>query len=557
MTISLLLAGLASLLPLDDSETSGRPLPPEQACFDVQYYDLSVKVDPEEQRIDGTLRMQALLLSRTADLVLDLNQRLAVESVLVDGEAATFEHEGGEIRIHPTTALADVGFVFEVSVTYGGQPRVAPNPPWEGGLTWAQTEAGAPWIATSCQGQGADLWWPCKDQPSDEPKTMDIHITVPYPLVAASNGRLVGIDKSDAEWCTYNWHVSMPISTYSVALNIAPYQTIEREYTSIAGDTFPVIYYVLPDRLQQGEKLMEDILGQMAFMEKTFGPYPFRGDKYGVAETPHLGMEHQSIIAYGNNYRGNPWGSQHGFDFLHLHEFAHEWWANLVTAKDWKDFWIHESFATYSEALYVEEISGFEGYKLQMSEKRGGMLHAGPTAPRESRSTNQMYFSRETSTAPGMDIYNKGCWVLHTLRWQMGDEMFFKFLRRAAYPTVEMEAITDGGQCRFSNTEEIIQIAEGVAGEELDWFFELYLRQPELPTLHQEQRDGALHLRWEVPEGLDFPLPVQVRLGDALVRVDMPGGKGQLKVPTGTAVEVDPHAWILRTRESKQGADDE
>ena len=549
MTTALLLSGLLAFGAVDDSETSGRPLPPGQACYDVTHYDLALKVDPETESIEGRMRMEATLLEGTSEVVLDLHDRLTVRSVSVEGRDAQFVHEAGEIRIQPVKALDDVGSTIEVVVEYGGKPRVAPRPPWDGGFTWTETKAGAPWIATSCQGQGADLWWPCKDQPGDEPETMAITVTVPEGLVAACNGKLLGVDEAEDGWSRYRWFVSMPISTYSVALNIAPYRTIERTHTSIAGEEFPVIYYVLPENYDKGLVLMEDILKQMVFMEDTFGPYPFRADKYGVAETPHLGMEHQSIIAYGNRYSGNPWGSEHGFDFLHMHEFAHEWWANLVTARNWKDFWIHESFGTYSEALYVEHVSGFEGYKLQMSEKRGRMLNAAPIAPREDRSTNEMYFSDDNPNAPGIDIYNKGSWVLHTLRWLVGDERFFEFLRRMAYPTPEMEAITDGGQCRFSTTDEVIEIAERVTGQELDWFFALYVRQPHLPRLEVARGADGLELAWDVPEGLEFPMPVQVRIGDELLRVEMPGGKARVAVPQGADVEVDPHAWLLRVRE--------
>jgi len=554
MVNPLLLAGPllgCALAAADDSMTSGRPPTVAQTCYDVTHYDLRLRVDPEEESLAGTLRMEAVLLQAAPRFELDLHRRLTVEAVTVEGQPAEFEHEQGVLSITPVKPLDDLDTEFEVEVRYGGKPREAPRPPWDGGLTWTETRGGDPWVATSCQGEGADLWWPCKDQPGDEPEDMAITVTVPAPLVCASNGRLLGVDEEEDGWLTYRWYVSMPISTYSVALNIAPYETIEREYTSVAGDTFPVIYWVLPENREEGEALMEDVLRQMAFMERTFGPYPFRADKYGIAETPHLGMEHQSIIAYGNRYRGNPWGTQHGFDNLHLHEFAHEWWANLVTARNWKDFWIHESFGTYCEALYTEEVSGFEGYKLQMEEKRDGVLNQGAIAPREPRSTNEMYFSAGNPDAPGLDIYNKGSWVLHTLRWLMGDEKFFEFLRRMAYPTPELEAVTDGGQCRFSDTEEVVAIAERVAGRELGWFFEVYLRQPALPVLHSEVEDGRLVLRWDVPDDRPFPMPVQVRVGEELVRVELPEGEATVEIPAGGTVEVDPHAWLLKAREER------
>jgi aminopeptidase N len=250
--------------------------------------------------------------------------------------------------------------------------------------------------------QGADLWWPCKDQPDDEADSVVINVTVPKPLVCASNGQLFGVYDAESTR-TFTWSVTTPINTYGIALNIAPYETISRDYTSIAGDTFPVTYWVLPENLAKGKVLFEDNLKQMRGLEELFGPYPFRADKYGVAETPHLGMEHQTIIAYGNDYRGDLWGEDRGYDELHLHEFAHEWWANLVTAKNWNDFWIHEGFASYAQALYAERVAGETAYFTEMQEQRRHANRAA-IAPREPRSTAEMYFG-DVPGSPGGDIY--------------------------------------------------------------------------------------------------------------------------------------------------------
>jgi aminopeptidase N len=313
----------------------------------------------------------------------------------------------------------------------------------------------------------------------------------------------------------------------------------------VAGDTFPVTYWVLPENLAKGKVLFEDILRQMAFFESVFGPYPFRGDKYGVAETPHLGMEHQSIIAYGNNYKMNRWGEDRGYDELHLHEFAHEWWANLVTCKNWKDFWIHESFASYAQALYAEHVGGERAYFQEMSEQIGHRNQAA-IAPREAKSTAEMYFG-DRPGSPGGDIYSKGAWVLHSLRWLVGDEAFFRALRRMAYPDPALEKKTDGSACRFATTEELIAIVEKECVIELDWFFEVYLRQPALPELTWREQDGKLLLAWQSPTKEPFPMPVEVKLGDAWVRVECPLGKGELDLGGQRTFEVDPRFRALRT----------
>ncbi len=533
---------LATLAPFQKPEQdSGRPMPPEQAAYDVLSYELQVKIDPNKRRIDGQCAIHARMLQSTKSIIVDLDSRLGAKKVYAlrpehaYGEApkVSFAHRGNEIRVE--SPLFEAGEEVIVQIEYGGTPREAPNPPWDGGFTWSRTGDGSHWIATSNQMQGGDLWWPCKDQPDDEPDEMTISVTVPAPLVAATNGRPTGFRESEKGWLTYDWAVTTPINAYGVALNIAPYKTITRDYASLAGETFPVTYWVLPENVEPGKVLFEDILRQMRFFEEVFGPYPFRADKYGVAETPHLGMEHQSIIAYGNRYQGNPWGRDYGFDMLHLHEFAHEWWANLVTAKNWNDFWIHEGFASYAQALYVEHLHGKEGYREEMLSMRGGITNARAVAPREPRTATQMYTNS--------DIYPKGAWIVHMLRFLMGDEVFFQALRRMAYPDPELEKAKDGSACRFATTEEIHDIAEKVSGQELDWFFEVYVRQSALPRLVTEKKGRELRLRWEVPNDLPFPMPVELEIGGERVRVDVPEG-GAMVERQGEII-VDPDRWLL------------
>lgn len=541
--------------------TSGRPMPPEQACYDVREYVLSVRVDPEASAIAGRLEMRADLVSASDTIVLDLDGRLTVSRVTMNkipaglealAEPVPFEHKDGELRIQAKSHMA-LHSPFTVTVEYDGKPREAPMAPWDGGFVWAKTPSGAPWIATANQMQGADLWWPVKDQPDDEADRVLILVSVPKPLVVASNGKLMGVledfdalstPNERAGWNTYQWAVSTPINSYGIALNIAPYQTITRDYTSVAGDTFPVTYWVLPENLAKGKVLFEDILRQMAYFESVFGPYPFRGDKYGVAETPHLGMEHQSIIAYGNNYKMDRWGADRGYDELHLHEFAHEWWANLVTCKNWNDFWIHESFASYAQALYAEHVGGEKAYFQEMGEQKS-FANKAAIAPRAPKSTAEMYFG-DKEGAPGGDIYYKGSWALHSLRWLVGDEKFLRALRRMAYPDPTLEQKTDGSACRFATTEEILAIAEQECGLELDWFFEVYLRQPKLPELAWKEQGGKLKLEWTSPTKAPFPMPVEVKLGNEYVRVECPNGKGELDLRGAQGFTVDPRLRALR-----------
>ncbi|MFT7670194.1 MAG: aminopeptidase N [Planctomycetota bacterium] len=539
--------------------TSGRPAPDGQTCFEVESYHLRIKVLPEKQSIEGSVDVTAQLLRPTKEIVLDLHDDLKVSRIalkLVDKNGLAshldmkFTQKEGEVTAYVLQLFRRhqivTGQNFTLTVWYGGKPRVAPRAPWDGGFQWDRTPSGAHWIATSNQMQGADLWWPCKDQPDDEPESISIDVTVPEGLICASNGKLLEVTTADG-WSTFHWYVSTPINTYGVALNIAPYKTITQDYTSTAGDTFPITYWVLPENLEKGKILFEDLLLEIRWFETTYGPYPFRADKFGLVETPHLGMEHQSIIAYGNDYRGNPWGVDQGFDFLMHHEVSHEWWANLVTCRNWKDFWIHESFGTYAQSLYTEHLKGPEAYRQRMSEIRKGIRNLAPVAPRENMSTAEVYFGDT-----GGDIYNKGAWVLHTLRWLVGDEKFFLAQRRMAYPDPALENLTDGSACRFVDTEEIRAIAEKYTEQDLDWFFEVYLRQPALPILEHSVKGGELRLQWIVPGKLRFPVPVEVSVDGELQVIPMRNGKGEIAVRSDAKIVIDPNAWLLKVEEPKQ-----
>jgi aminopeptidase N len=537
---------------------TGGVLSAEQAAFDVLHYDLALQVFPDQREISAVLRVRFAALAPLRELVLDLDPKLTVTSVIdvtsagnatsveyVASQDLSFQHERGQIQIQLAEAL-EPGKQAEVAVHYQGSPRVAPNPPWEGGFQWARTPNGAPWIATSCQMEGADLWWPCKDHPSDKAESFDLHIRVPEPLVCASNGKLLRVEKHDDQTRTYHWHVSTPIANYAVALNIAPYETVVTDYQSVSGMQMPVTFWVLPEHLAQGQKIMPQFIEHLRFFENLLGPYPFRADKYGIVETPHMGMEHQTIIAYGNQFQPFKWD----FDWLHHHELAHEWFANLLTAPDWNDFWIHEGFASYLQKLYVEDLQGYEAYCGYLADVRGKILNAKAVAPRISRSSAQMYFvsmdDPEGQHRSDSDIYFKGEWILHSLRWLVGKDTLLRSLRKMCYPDAAAEQSIDGSAAHFFTTDDYQALIEAESGMALDWFFELYLRQPVLPELVAEQTDGLLKLHWKVPAGLRCEMPVEVVVGGMPQRIAMPGGAAEIKLSSGLEIEIDPLDRILR-----------
>lgn len=514
---------------------SGGPLMPEQAAYDVTYYDLDLQIFPEERRISGKVLVQATVVHPTNVLVLDLDTTFNVLRAMEGDLNCGVTRKEGKLYID-LGRTRQRGEILRIDVFYEGEPREAPRAPWDGGFSWAKTPSGAHWIATSCQTEGADLWWPNKDHVSDEADSVGIHIRVPDPLVVASNGRLRKTEAHDDGTTTYHWFVSTPINNYNVALNIAPYRVIEGELESVAGDTYPVVFYVLPEDYEQGQELFPEILDHLRFFEKLLGPYPFRADKYGVAHTPHLGMEHQTIIAYGAGFDNSSMtGVDWGFDALHHHELAHEWWGNLVTNFDWRDMWIHEGFGSYMQALYVEELSGKEAYQQYMLRSRF-FRNDLAVAPREVRSSEEIY------RAP---IYTKGAWVLHTLRYLIGDDAFFAALRKMAYPSEELEQTTNGDQCRFVTTEDFRLICENISGQDLSWFFEVYLRQPALPVLKSRVKGNTLTLDWETPNGLPFPMPIDVQMGDEVQRVLVPSQGLELSIPEGVKPVIDPDGWVL------------
>lgn len=521
---------------------TGGVLMPEQACYDVKWYDLNIEIFPEQQSIQSKLTLHAVMVHPSEFIVLDLDTLLSIDSVYLSESRKPlhYERKGWKVWVKLGTTYQP-GKSVTITVAYGGIPRKAQRPPWVGGFVWSKTADGEPWVGVACQNDGADVWWPCKDHPSDEPDSVRIHVTVPNSLTCASNGRLRGITQHSNNTHTFHWFVSTPINNYGLSINIAPYKTIEANYTSVSGDIIPVTYWVLPENYEKGKILFTQIIDHLRFHEELLGPYPFRADKYGVAETPYLGMEHQTVIAYGNNYKNNEWG----FDFLHHHELSHEWWGNLVTAVDWTDIWIHEGFGAYMQQLYIEKLHGEKTYHQSMSVSRPKIRNAKAVAERRARSLAESYLVAPDYIESDGDNYNKGTWILQSLRYLIGDKDFFTSLRRMTYPDPATEKVTDGRQCRFASTDDYLATVESITGKDLDWFFDIYLRQPALPKLLSKIDNDKLSLVWETPNGLPFPMPVTVRIGNELKRIDMSTGRAEIQIPKNIQPVIDPDKWIL------------
>lgn len=522
--------------------STGGPLIFEHAVYDVKSYDVSIKVDPKTKSISGTTIMKAKIVIPTNVIAVDLDEPLVVSKITdADANPLKYERKGGRIMIM-FDMTKQAGDDITTSITYAGTPRVAPNPPWIGGFMWEKTADGKDFISVALQNDGADLMFPVKDHPSDKADEVAMHITVPNPLIATGPGVLQGQMKNDADdTMTFDWLMTNPIPNYSIVFNAAPYKVVEDKVKSISGEMMPIVFYVLPEHADKAQSLIDETKKYTAFFEKYLGPYPFRSQTFKISETPHLGMEHSTNIAYGNKFKYN----EDGLDWLMLHEYGHEWWANLVTASDWRDFWIHEGFQSFMDTLYIEETKGKPAYLAAMKGRAKATRNMQPVAPREAKFAHQVYLAEPDYVKSDGDIYGKGAVVLHTLRYLIGDEAFFKSLRRMAYPTTEMEKLTDGRQTRHVNTDDFLHIAEKESGRDLDWFFEVYLRQPKLPKLVASTAADTLNLSWEVPNGLPFEMPVEVKIGGKTHRVEMKNGKGSIK-RNGQTSEIDPDGWILK-----------
>ncbi len=514
---------------------SSGELSPLQAAYDVQRYTLNLTIDPDRQSLTGDVAMEAIATRPLTTIELDFDPRFAISRVELDGDAVDYVSSEGKLRLSATTIAANS--TFSTRVVYAGRPHVAENAPWEGGFVWSRTETGEHWIATAVQGRGCDLFWPCKDHISDKPdRGADMHITVPDDLVAVMNGTLVA-ESSAAGNRTYHWRTINPISTYHLALNIAPYKKYEVQYNGkIAGaPSIPVVFYHISDDTEKVARLIrDDFLKQLAFMEETLGPYPWGTEKVGIVETPHLGMEHQTINAYGNAFEVN----DSGFDWLILHEIAHEWFGNLMTQENSRDFWLHEGTASFMDSLYYDKQVGAAAFWSQMWRIYNEIENCKPIVP-DDPATAMDYFDSN-------DVYYKGAWSLHTLRWVMGEQAFWNTIRRTLYDTTDPWSLSYPIVPVRRSTEEFISIASEEHGADLNWFFDVYHRSTELPILETTISENGISLRWSNYPAFPIQIPLIIKEGDAEREILATADGSLIPLTDSATVRVDPDNRILR-----------
>jgi aminopeptidase N len=453
----------------------------ERIWWDVKQYNLNLKINPKDSTLSGYNTIKYQVLQKYDKMQIDLQKPLEINKVTQDGTELKYTREGNAFFI-TLIAPQTIGAVKEISIFYSGKPKVAINPPWDGGITWKKDAKNNSFIASSCQGLGASVWWPNKDHMYDEVQDMFININVPDGLTDVSNGRLKSVTELKDGTKTYNWYVSNPINNYGVNINIGDYVSFSEVYKGEKGD-LDCNYYVLRDNLDKAKEHFKQVPQMLKALEYWFGPYPFYEDSYKLVEAPYLGMEHQSSVTYGNGYQngylgndlsGTGWGLK--FDYLIIHESGHEWFANNITYKDIADMWVHESFTTYSESLFLEFYYGKKAASEYIKGQRKLILNDKP-----------IIGNYEVNQEGSGDMYFKGTNILHTLRQIVNDDQKWRSILRGLNSTFYHQTVT---------TKQIEDYLSQTSGVDLSSFFNQYLRDTRIPTLEYYFKDKMLKYRW-------------------------------------------------------------
>ena len=481
------------LLPTRQDSLRGS-ITQEREWWDLTYYHLDIKVEPDKKYISGSNTVGYKVLKSYKTMQIDLQEPMKITSVKADGKSLKFNREGNAyfIELRSKQKKNEVNYL---EIFYEGFPKEAIRAPWDGGLSWTKDDNGNHFIATSCQGLGASVWWPNKDHMYDEVDSMLISVNVPKHLTNVSNGRLRKVTKHKNDTKTFDWFVTNPINNYGVNINIGDYVSFSEVYKGEKGD-LDIDNYVLSYNLEKAKEQFKQVPMMIEAFEYWFGPYPFYEDSFKMVEVPYLGMEHQSSITYGNKYQngylgrdlsGSGWGLK--FDYIIIHEGGHEWFANNITYKDIADMWVHEGFTCYSENLYVDYFFGKDASAEYVIGTRRGISNRKPII-------GQYNINREGSR----DMYSKGANLLHTIRQIAKDDEVWRKTLRGLNKEFYHSTVTTG------EIEEYISKSIGV---DLSKVFDQYLRDYRVPVFEYEISNGILMYRWNnVIDGFDMPLEV-------------------------------------------------
>jgi aminopeptidase N len=501
---------------------SGGPLKPEQAIMDIRHYTIALEIDPTNKSIQGYTDIDLVLSKSTNLLLFDFWHGLTVNSVSVNGKNTAFEHGADDlIKINREVTAGKV----TVRVAYQGKPGVAERAPWTGGFQWEKDANGNPWVAITCQSEGGKIFFPCKDHPSDEPNEgADLILTVPKGLVAAGPGLLIKESTKKGK-TTFHWKTKYTISNYCLVFNIGKYKKVSKTYTTVNNNKVPMDYYVLEENADKAMHELDMLERTTRILEKYFGEYPWAKEKIGLCETPHLGMEHQTLIAYGNKYRYTQVGGQ-DFDWLLNHEFGHEWWANKVTNRDWAHMWIQEGICSFGDALYIRDMEGEESYLKHMQNTARQTQNKLPIVQGEGLDSDQVYHG---------DIYGKGAFFMHTLRFVMGDETFFPTLKKLA---TDPQYTYD----QTVTTEDVESLFSGAYGKSLRPLFDLFLRTTNKLEVSVRQVDVDTYKIQLL--NLDMEVPVEIQSAKGLEKVML--SKQPMTLVSSTLPVIDPRVYYLK-----------
>ncbi len=461
---------------------------PYRANNDLLYYHLDIRVDPEKKFLSGKVATRFKMLADGKRIQLDLHEALKVDKILFDKKELKYERDSGALYVDfPETLRA--GRIVSIDVYYSGNPLETGR---FGGITFKKDSNGKPWINTACEGQGASLWWPNKDQWKDEVESMEISVAIPNGLVDVSNGKFVGKTDLGDGYTRWDWMVHYPINNYDVSLNIGDYQHFSDKLGSLDLD-----FYALPEHLEKAKVQFAQAKGMIEAYQHYFGEYPFIKDGYKLIDVPYSGMEHQSAVTYGNHfnngYLDRDWtgvGISTRFDFIIIHESGHEWFGNAITAADKSDMWIHEGWTTYLECLYVEYRWGQEdGLKYTNAYKA------------KVRNQTPIVGERGINREAPQDQYFKGALFLNTLRSVVGDDKRWFKLIHDYFQHFKYQNIM---------TEDVVAYFNQQLHTNLTPVFDQYLRHVDLPTLELKfDQPGLVSYRWKADEA-KFDMPVKV-----------------------------------------------
>jgi aminopeptidase N len=506
-------------------------LRPERTCYNVVHYDLNIKIDPDEKSIVGYNDISFLVVENTNKIQVDLFENMAVDSIVCDSKKLNYQREFDAVFI-------DLGQTLQkdsqqkIRFYYSGKPIVAKHAPWDGGFVFSKDDNGKPWIGVAVQGIGASLWFPVKDSQTDEPDHgATIRIAVPNGLMDVSNGRFIGSEDLKNGYTRWDWEVRNPINSYDITANIADYAHIHDNYKGLDLD-----YYVLRDNEQKARQHFKEVKPMMDCFQTKFGTYPFADDGYKLVETPYLGMEHQSAVAYGNKYNMGYMGNDLSgtgigllFDFITVHESGHEWFGNSITSSDVADMWIHEGFTCYTESVFLECNFGFDKAMTYINGLKKNVVNDQPII-------GQYGVANEGSG----DMYYKGALMLNTIRNIINDD--------AKWWKLILD-YSNTFRHRIINTVTVIDFFNKQSGIDLTPVFNQYLRYKNIPVLELRNKQNKLEYRWQTDEP-NFKMPIEFLIEGQRVRVNATNDWQTLEESKKSATFlIETERFFIRTKQ--------